>query len=281
MSLISSLTVANWWPCSDKNVFQDGGCAQNLRRIVLALDGEADFLFLEAIEHVGLRDRVEALVVDLADGGLFFDEDVEDDALLRVFPLDAQILKVAGVPERVEVALDGDGIVGVTGMGEQAREYGLLGDAAVADDADRLNCGGRLGERAAGDNDQQEEDGRLAKAAGSPPRERCQSMLDLHRAGALRRTQVLVRSKVRLHGKNKHTLTARKDRFLRRGKIDYIGPQPAFPNLRPAAIALEPTPPVDLSSAQSAIGPRSSQQFTGTGSVWAGESLVHPELHPV
>jgi hypothetical protein len=30
----------------------------------------------------------------------------------------------------------------------------------------------------------------------------------LHRAGILRRAQVLVRSKVRLHGKNMHTLTA-------------------------------------------------------------------------
>ena len=33
-------------------------------------------------------------------------------------------------------------------------------------------------------------------------------VLDLHRAGVLRRAQVLVRSKVRLHGKNMHTLTA-------------------------------------------------------------------------
>jgi hypothetical protein len=33
-------------------------------------------------------------------------------------------------------------------------------------------------------------------------------VLDLHRAEALRRAQVLVRSKVRLHGKNMHTLIA-------------------------------------------------------------------------
>ena len=36
------------------------------------------------------------------------------------------------------------------------------------------------------------------------------SVLDLHRAGALRRAQVLVRSKNRLHGKNMHTLIAEK-----------------------------------------------------------------------
>jgi hypothetical protein len=59
----------------------------------------------------------------------------EDDALLRVFALDAQVFEVARVPERVEVALDGDGIVGVAGMGKQARQDGLLGNAPVADDA--------------------------------------------------------------------------------------------------------------------------------------------------
>ncbi len=49
-----------------------------------------------------------ALVIDLADCGSFTDEDIEDDALFGVFALDAQIFKVTGVPERVEIALDGD-----------------------------------------------------------------------------------------------------------------------------------------------------------------------------
>jgi hypothetical protein len=65
-----------------EDLLEDGGCAENLGGVVLAFDGKADFLFLEAIEDVGLRDRVEALVVDLADGWLFLDEDVEDDALV-------------------------------------------------------------------------------------------------------------------------------------------------------------------------------------------------------
>jgi hypothetical protein len=73
----------------------------------------------------------------------FSGQNVEDDALLRVLALDAQVLEVRGIPERVEVALDGDRIVGVAGVGKEARQDGLLGDAPVADDAnllDRLRC---------------------------------------------------------------------------------------------------------------------------------------------
>ncbi len=66
---------------------------------------------MRLVEDVGLRNRVQALVVDLADGGLFTDVDVEDDAALGIlFTLDADIFEVAGVPEGVEVALDGGGV---------------------------------------------------------------------------------------------------------------------------------------------------------------------------
>ena len=50
--------------------------------------------------------------------------------------LDAEVFEVAGVPERVEVALDGERIVGVADAAEQAGKDGFLGDAPVADDAD-------------------------------------------------------------------------------------------------------------------------------------------------
>jgi hypothetical protein len=65
-----------------EHLLDDGGGAQDLGLVELALDAEGNFLLFEAVEHVGLGDRVEALVVDLADGGLFLDEDVEDDALV-------------------------------------------------------------------------------------------------------------------------------------------------------------------------------------------------------
>ncbi len=68
------------------------------RGIVRALDRKADVLFLEAVENVRGGDRVQALVVDLPNGGLFFDDHVENDALGGIFPGDLQILEVSRVP---------------------------------------------------------------------------------------------------------------------------------------------------------------------------------------
>ena len=100
--LTSVLMVANWWPCSASNCLIDGFGALDLGRVVLALDREADLLLFEAVQNVGYRDRAQTLVVDLADIRFLADENVEDDALFGVFTLDAQIVEVAGVPERVE-----------------------------------------------------------------------------------------------------------------------------------------------------------------------------------
>jgi hypothetical protein len=52
-----------------------------------------------------LRYGIEAFVIDFADRGLFPNENIQNDPLLCVFPLDAQILEVSRVPQRVEVAL--------------------------------------------------------------------------------------------------------------------------------------------------------------------------------
>ena len=79
-------------------------------------------------------DGVEAGVVDGADGGLLAHVDHELNALGLVDALDADVVEVAGVPERVEVSLDGGGVIDVAGLEIGAGEHGLLGDAAVADD---------------------------------------------------------------------------------------------------------------------------------------------------
>ena len=105
----------------------------------MAFDGEADLFLLEAIEDVGRRNGAVALVIDFADGWPFADEDVEDDAFIRVFAFDAQVLEVAGVPEGVEIALNGDRIVNITRMCEHAGEDGFLGNTAVADDPDGID----------------------------------------------------------------------------------------------------------------------------------------------
>ena len=121
--------------------------AHHLGRIVLAFHREADLLLFEAVEDIGGRDGTVALVIDFADGGPFLDEDVEDDAFLRVFAFDAQVLEVAGVPEGVEVAFDRDWIVRVPDMGEHTGEDGFLWNTPVADDADRFDDLRLLGDR--------------------------------------------------------------------------------------------------------------------------------------
>ena len=60
-------------------------------------------------------------------------------ALGTFFALDAQIVKITGVPERVEVTLQPGFIVRVAGLGKDTSANGIRGDAAVAVDHDLLH----------------------------------------------------------------------------------------------------------------------------------------------
>src|SRR5665647_3204134 len=98
-------------------------------------------------------------------------------------------------------------------MGKQTRKDGLLGNAPVSNDTyllDRIRALSESGACANGQREgEQEPSEARSKVRGgalTPQRAGDGSVLDLHRAGALRRAQVLVRSKNRLHGKNMHTL---------------------------------------------------------------------------
>ena len=91
-------------------------------------------LFLEPVQDIGGGDGVQALVVDLTDRRLLADDDVENDAIRGIFPLDLEILEVSGIPERVKIALDRRSVVRIALVGEKPGEDRLLGDAAVADD---------------------------------------------------------------------------------------------------------------------------------------------------
>ena len=146
-----------------------------------------------------MRDGVETRVVDLADGGLFTDEDTRTDALGGVLFFDADVFEVAGVPERVEVALDGTGVVVIADVGVEAGEDRLLGDAAVADDANLRDDVAALREHGRNDG---EEEGQSTQAFERP------SLKDLGTDG-------LVLLDLGAHappndGKNRHTLTATK-----------------------------------------------------------------------
>ena len=104
----------------------------DFRRIVLTLHRQADLRFLEAVEHVAGGNRTQADVVDLADGGLFLHLDNQPPALGSLFAAEADVFEIAGVPQRVEIALQGGGVVNIAGMGENARLDGFGGNAAVA-----------------------------------------------------------------------------------------------------------------------------------------------------
>ncbi len=117
-----------------EQLFQDDFGTLDLGGVVLAFNRDGNLRLLEALEHIGLGDRVEALVFDGLDGGLFADVDDQLDALGCVRALDPHIFEVAGVPKRVEVALDNRGIVQITLVREQARQHAFLGDTAVPDD---------------------------------------------------------------------------------------------------------------------------------------------------
>ncbi len=123
-------------PMLAQQCLQDCDRPRDPGRVVLALHTEPDLLLLKPVKHIRLRDGVETLVIDLADGGLFTYEDVENFALGGVFLFNADVFEVAGVPERVEVTLHGCGVVIVPDVRIEAGEDRFLGDAAVADDPD-------------------------------------------------------------------------------------------------------------------------------------------------
>jgi hypothetical protein len=111
-------------------------------------------------------------------------------------------------------------------MDEEPGEDGLFGYTAVADDANAVNGFGGLRHGRDGRKGEDRHQKQPSDAAVQPQvaanEAGYKSVLDLHRAAALRRAQkILVRSMVQLRGKNMHTLIAQ-NRILRRGKTDYI-----------------------------------------------------------
>ena len=108
----------------------------HLGRIVLTLLGQPDFSFLELIQNVALRDRTQADILDLADGRLLFYINVNQPALGRLFPLNAHVVEVAGVPKRVEVAFQGLLVINVARPGEHTGANGVRRNPAIAVDDD-------------------------------------------------------------------------------------------------------------------------------------------------
>ena len=117
-----------------EQVLQHSDGAHDASFIELALRDEANLGLLKALIHVGLGDRVEALVFHRGDVRLFSDINDKLNTGWGIDPLDLYLFEVAGVPDGVEVALDAGRIVGITLVRRHAGEHGILGDAPLAND---------------------------------------------------------------------------------------------------------------------------------------------------
>ena len=68
-------------------------------RVILAFDRQSDFALLKAIENVAGRDRAQAHVIDFANGGPFFDVDVNDPTFGRLLTFESDVLEVSCIPQ--------------------------------------------------------------------------------------------------------------------------------------------------------------------------------------
>src|ERR1700691_1900749 len=108
----------------------------HLGRVVLAFDRKPHFTFLETIQYIALGNRVQAFVINLANRRPFFDIDLDDRAFRSVLALKAEILKIPGVPQRVEVALQSSFVVNVPRTSEDAGADSFSGNTPVTVDLD-------------------------------------------------------------------------------------------------------------------------------------------------
>jgi hypothetical protein len=106
------------------------------RRIVLAFDHQPNLLLLESVENIAVGNSAQADVVDLTDRRLLLDLNDEPPAFGRLFAQKLDVLEISRVPQRIEVAFQRSLIVNIAGLGEDAGEDSVFGDAAISDHID-------------------------------------------------------------------------------------------------------------------------------------------------
>src|SRR6266404_108643 len=122
----------------------------DLGGIVLRLGRDSDLFLFETVEDVALGNRIDPNIADFLNSGSFLDVDVQNPAFGSGFTLNANVLEVVCIPERVEVALDSSRVVDVSGTSEDVGANCLGGNAAVAVDLDSADdIGLLLGEKTA------------------------------------------------------------------------------------------------------------------------------------
>src|SRR6266568_7202866 len=101
-------------------------------RVKLAFLAQSNLAFLELVENIALRYGVEPNVLDFTNCGFFLDVYVNNPALGALFALNTEVVEIACVPERIEVALHARGIVHISRPGKHAGTDGVRRNAAIA-----------------------------------------------------------------------------------------------------------------------------------------------------
>ena len=104
-----------------KKVLQNVGGVLDSGRVVLRLDYQADFAFLEAVEDFGFRYGMDSAVVNGADDAALGNDEGDFDGIgpLARFHFQADIVEAARVPESHEVTPEELFVVNIAGFGYQ------------------------------------------------------------------------------------------------------------------------------------------------------------------
>ena len=100
--------------------------------IVLALGRQPHLGFFEPVQHVALGDRTQPSILDLPNGRPLLDVNMDDPAFGSLLALKANVLKVSGIPERVEIALEGRLVIDIAGVSKDSGANGIGGNTAIA-----------------------------------------------------------------------------------------------------------------------------------------------------
>src|SRR5215475_4586216 len=119
-----------------QQIFDYDLCSLDAGRVILAFDRKPDLTILEAVQHVTGGNRTQPRIGNFTDGRLLFDIDVDAPTFGGLLTLEADVLEVSCVPERIEVALQTGGVVDVARFGVNPSLDRLRGNAAVAVDYD-------------------------------------------------------------------------------------------------------------------------------------------------
>src|SRR5579863_2619586 len=104
--------------------------------IVLTLHRKTDLIQLETVQDVTVGNRTGSDVGNFPNCRLLLDLDDDAPALRGLFTRELDVFEVAGVPQRVEIALHGGRVVNIARFGKNTSPDGLRRDAPVTGDVD-------------------------------------------------------------------------------------------------------------------------------------------------